>query len=816
MIHQALLLLLLLFFVVCLSGNSCFTATTISFVASAFVPQRNNNIRSSASASSSTASASSFLRRRHLWLSAQRRQYDDDDDDDEEDEEEDDLPPSVDVANFKAPTTTTPTPVFGYNRGRSSPSVRTAMGKAGKSPAQVFVCTNCGGESVQWRGKCPTCQQWNTLQAFSVARKTPAPSSGSSGGGRGGIGRPGSGMVPRFSSSTGSTGGGGGGGGGGGARRSEPLGWLDDIGGGGGGYYSSSFEPPVPITQVDLQTPANARIEIPFDDELNAVLGGGLLKGSLILLGGDPGVGKSTLALQLANQIATHVSTAPVGIGMGSPSPSPSRSTNSNTTTTTTTAAAIAAGPVWYVSGEETMPQIATRAQRLQEALSEQLYLLSETNLNVLADQIIMLQQQQQSHYNMYGQGDDGDETTSAITTTTTPLPPSLLVIDSIQTVFCEEATGGTGGISQVRECMALLLRLAKSTNIPIVAIGHVTKTGDVAGPRMVEHMVDAVLYLEGSSMTSSSSSSSSTTPYRWLRASKNRFGSTQVVGLYEFVQGQLRPSPELDATSQALPTEDLEGCAMSIMVEGLQRAMTVEVQALVALSPGGFGKKTVEGISVQRLSLLLGVLQKHCGVFIGKSRDVYVQVVGGNSASSRASGKQQAAAALDLAVAMALTSSLVSVPVRADTVFLAQVGLLGELRSLSNMEARLLQAERMGFSRVIVAGKKFRPGRRQYNMEYLECPTLKKAIELGLTAAIPKRSTKRRSSKQQAQEPGLGNGHDNDNDDGNGNYFSKSRRTSTTTSSKGAPETVEDLELNDIIVDDGEDDEYQGEGEWF
>lgn len=324
---------------------------------------------------------------------------------------------------------------------------------------------------------------------------------------------------------------------------------------------------------------------------------------------------------------------------------------------------------------------------------------------------------------------------------------------------------------------MALLLRLAKSTSIPIVVIGHVTKSGDVAGPRMVEHMVDAVLYLEGSS--DSSSSDTLAAPYRWLRASKNRFGSTQVVGLYEFVSGQLRPSPELDA-SAALPMEDLEGCAMSIAVEGLQRAMTVEVQALVALSPGGFGKKTVDGgVSYQRLQLLLGVLQKHCGVYIGKSRDVYVNVVG--ASSSGGSRQQRSASALDLAVAMALTSSLVSIPVRGDTVFLAQVGLLGELRSLSNMEARLLQAERMGFSRVVVAGKRLRPGRRHYGMEYLECPTLRQALELGLTAAIPRRNRKATNKSSTAHS---------------GNSFKKS------------PETLEELELNDIILDDEEDDD--------
>ena len=613
--------------------------------------------------------------------------------DEDDDEEEDDEPPEVNVANFKAPTHS-----FGYGRGRSSPSIRKAVGMPSKSTANVYVCTNCGSESVQWRGKCPTCEQWNTLQEFQVERKAQ------------------SSMIPNFRK---------------GGSGGETSSWLAGIG--------SSYERPVPIKQVNLKDSANARVQIPFDDELNAVLGGGLLKGSLILLGGDPGVGKSTLALQLANSLAS-LATPSVGIGMGKID-----MTNP-------------VGPVWYISGEETMPQIATRAQRLDSELSDQLFLLSETNLNVLADQVIQ-------HTHFISPISDQDDNASPA------LPPSLLIVDSIQTIYCDAGTGSPGGISQVRECMALLLRLAKSTNIPIIVIGHVTKTGDVAGPRMVEHMVDAVLYLEGAS--------DSTTPYRWLRASKNRFGSTQVVGLYEFVQGQLRPSPELDLAT--LPMYDLEGCAMSVAVEGLQRAMTMEVQALVALNAGGFGRKTVNGggLTPQRLQLLLGVLQKHCGVFVGKSRDVYVNVVGGSSGSSR----QQSGTALDLAVAVALTSSLASIPVRGDTVFLAQVGLLGELRPLSNMEARLLQAERMGFSRAIVAGKRLKPGHRKYGMEYLESPTLKQALELGLTASIPKR-TKRRVPKE---------GGAND-------AFRK-------LTGENSPETLDDLELNDIILDDEEDD---------
>eukprot|EP00536_Pseudo-nitzschia_multiseries_P007937 jgi/Psemu1/196787/e_gw1.192.19.1 len=584
------------------------------------------------------------------------------------------------------------------------------MGTSSKTSTTVYVCSNCGGESVQWRGRCPTCKEWNTFQEVAVQR-----SSGSVGG-------------PR----------------------------------------------PVSISDVDLEAPEFARLKIPNDDEMNEVLGGGLMKGSLILLGGDPGVGKSTLALQMAAQVAS-LSTPPAGIGMGS-SPSTFDAT----------------GPVWYVSGEETLEQIATRAQRLvasndeidsgvmsladrsrMDSLPKQLFLLSETNLNVLAD------------------GEDP----GALDGSSSPvpqgnLPPSLIIIDSIQTMVCEAGgSSSAGGISQVRESMALLLRLAKTTQIPIVTIGHVTKTGDVAGPRMVEHMVDAVLYLEHSQ--SSASASQNNGNFRWLRAQKNRFGSCQTAGLYDFQEGILVPLPEGTESALAPPSEDLEGCAMGICVEGPHRAMTVEVQALVTLPSGSFGKKTVEGgLSSARLNLLLGILQKHCQLPIAGSgkigRDVYVNVVGCDGAVSK-SQLALATMSLDLAVTVALTSSYLRIPVRGDTAFLAQVGLLGELRSLSSLESRLLQAQRMGFSRVVVASTKSSPSSRKkfkrkntkksstssssssspdsngiddesgarrirkYDLDIYECSNLRDALNLALVSPIP--IARKRSSRKKSKE---------------------------------------------------------------
>jgi DNA repair protein RadA/Sms len=408
------------------------------------------------------------------------------------------------------------------------------------------------------------------------------------------------------------------------------------------------------------------------------------------------------------------------------------------------------------------MEQIATRAQRLitnhasqRPKLPAQLYLLAETNLNVLSDQVLqawmMAEQPQNDIYS------DSNTQPHSVANA----PPSLIVIDSIQTMVCEQGgMSSAGGMVQVRECMAFLLRLAKTTNIPILTIGHVTKEGSVAGPRMVEHMVDAVLYLEHDT-------SNNNNHFRWLRAQKNRFGSCQAVGLYDFQDGRLVPMPEgATAIQSSLPSTDMEGSALSICMEGQHRALTVEVQSLVTVASASFGKKTVEGIPFSRLNLLLGVLQKHCQLSIagsgkGVSRDVYVNVVGSVSKSQQAS----TAPGLDLAVAIALASTYLRIPVRGDTVFVAQVGLLGELRPVLSLEARLLQAQRMGFSRIIVAsgnmGDSMGKGRqkidsgvrqsRKYDLDVVECATLSDALDLGLVARIPKRTKGMKSSKGEA-----------------------------------------------------------------
>jgi DNA repair protein RadA/Sms len=714
--------------------------------------------------------------------------------DDDYEEEDDDEPPEVDIRNFRYPSSFNATEnkndkrdngtlsgknssfsSFGLGRGRSSPSQRKAMGTSSKTSTTVYVCSNCGGESVQWRGRCPTCKEWNTFQEVKVQRSSTTPSSHGPAGGTAHNLLAGRNRNEHF-----------------GREHTNPdikhkldgQSWLDGISVDGSDIHNHNGlqNRPISISDIDLEVLESRRLKVPNDDEMNEVLGGGLMKGSLILLGGDPGVGKSTLALQLAAQVAT-LSVAPVGIGMG-PSPVGPETI----------------GPVWYVSGEETLEQIATRAQRLVasneevestiqsstgnrlDSLPKQLLLLSETNLNILADEVVRIWVDEKSRLEDINFGTSDSSCSKPQSPNTLP---SLIVIDSIQTMVCEAGgASSAGGITQVRESMALLLRLAKMTQIPILTIGHVTKAGDVAGPRMVEHMVDAVLYFEHSQ--SSGISSLCNGKFRWLRAQKNRFGSCQFVGLYDFQGGVLVPLPEGTESTLAPPAEDLEGCAMGICVEGPHRAMAVEVQALVTVTSGSFGRKTVEGgLSSARLNLLLGILQKHCQLPIAgggrTSRDVYVNVVGCDGTVSK-SRLSLATMALDLAVTVALTSSYLSISARGDTACLAQVGLLGELRPLSSLESRLLQAQRMGFSRVIVASahstsshrkpkksKKSQPlsssqnrvhksnCTQKFGLDIYECSTLKEALNIALISPLPtqlKKSARRQVVINNSKEP--------------------------------------------------------------
>lgn len=650
-------------------------------------------------------------------------------DEDEDDDDDDDVQ-SVDVSQFAPPKSTIS---FGLNRGRSAPSQRKAMGTSADASTSVHVCTNCGSEFVKWMGRCPTCREWNTLQEYKVHRGEEAKSK----------------SRPTFGS------------------FQRPSSWLDGTGTSSNG---EAFEnTPVRVTDVykeilpkeggsaDKVFQREKRIRVPGDNELNNVLGGGVMAGSITLLGGDPGVGKSTLLLQVAGSVAS-LSTPTRGIGMGL------AETDDITRTL---------GPVWYVSGEENADQIGARSARL--GISEgELWLLSETHVDTLAEQVVRSYQQPTISSSL-----EDEEVIPG----QAPKPPALLVIDSIQTMVCEAGgSSAAGGVTQVRECVALLLRLAKSTGIPIFLVGHVTKSGDVAGPRTVEHMVDCVLYLEGGDMSTIGGVN-----LRMLRAAKNRFGSADEVGVYDMTSGRLTPvsDPSSLFLSNRIDHEDSEGCSIAIMVEGI-RPLTVEVQALVASvssSGGGYGRRIANGIAYSRLLLLLGVLQKRCGMSFSK-QDVYVNVVGRIQLDRGA----QEGSASDLAVAVSLVSSFISIPVRSDTAFVAEVGLLGELRPVIAIEKRIQEARRMGFSRVITPRPKGKrrgaqqgPGiKRVGGVECIECDTLLDAINEGLVAKLPKRRKRKRPTD-------IADGE-------NGNY-----------SPKSAPGRVEDLELDQIIVDEDE-----------
>jgi DNA repair protein RadA/Sms len=414
-----------------------------------------------------------------------------------------------------------------------------------------FVCQQCGYEAARWSGRCPECGQWNTLVETIQERSRPSTS------------RP--------------------------APQTAPQ----------------------PITAVSAD--GFERIPVPLG-EFNRALGGGIVPGSVTLIGGDPGIGKSTLLLQVSALLA-HSGKA-----------------------------------ILYVSGEESARQIKMRADRL--GISEDgLFVLAETSLAQILD-----------HWERLG--------------------PGLVVVDSIQSVYLDELETSAGSIGQVRECAAALLRLAKSSGIPVFIVGHVTKEGAIAGPRVLEHMVDTVLYLEGERFHS----------YRLLRSVKNRFGSTNEVGVFEMQEGGL---VEIVNPSQAFLAERLPsatGSVVAVTMEG-SRPLLVEIQALTTTTSFGLPRRTANGIDFNRLLLLVAVLSKRVGLKLS-TQDVFVNVVGGLRIGEPAA---------DLGVAAAIASSYQNVPVADDCVMLGEVGLSGELRTVSQSERRLHEAAKLGFRRAVV-----------------------------------------------------------------------------------------------------------------
>ena len=459
------------------------------------------------------------------------------------------------------------------------------MGKWDKSGTRtVFVCQQCGKESLKWLGRCPNCQEWNSFVETTVKAATPA-----------------------------------------------------DI--------SAIENPPQELSQV--ATESSDRFPLPLA-ELNRVLGGGLVSGSLVLIAGDPGIGKSTLLLQVSALVAQ------------------------------------AGGKVIYVSGEETLPQIRLRAERLG-VTGKRLYLLAETDLDVILSQLEQL-------------------------------APSLVVIDSIQAVYLPELDTAAGSITQVRECTLRLMHWAKLNAVPTFIAGHVTKDGAIAGPRVLEHIVDVVLYLEGEPFSA----------YRLLRGVKNRFGSTNEVGVFEMKEQGLI---EVDNPSKAFLSQRWGEAIGSTVVPTLEgtRPLLVEIQALTTPTAFGLPRRTANGVDFGRLLLITAVLTKRVGLKLG-NQDIIANVTGGLRIGEPAA---------DLGIALAIASSFRDISVDPSLVAVGEVGLSGELRAVSQLDRRVAEAARLGFKRCLVPKTSARISAPK-NIQLIPISTLREAIRVGLMGGKP------------------------------------------------------------------------------
>ncbi|OYD06567.1 DNA repair protein RadA [Paludifilum halophilum] len=448
-----------------------------------------------------------------------------------------------------------------------------------------FACQECGYESAKWLGRCPGCGQWNTM----VEEKE-----------RSGVGRSG--------------------------RRGGP-----------GGQRQHAR----PITQVTQWEQPRADTGI---RELNRVLGGGLVPGSLILVGGDPGIGKSTLLLQASHRLAR--------LGM----------------------------PILYVSGEESTEQTRLRADRLN-ALDSSLFVAAETDLDVIEG---LMEQ----------------------------VEPKLLVIDSIQTIYHPDVTSAPGSVAQVRECTGRLMRWAKGKGVAVIIVGHVTKEGAIAGPRMLEHMVDCVLYFEGERHHT----------YRVLRAVKNRFGSTNEIGLFEMRHTGL---VEVDNPSEMFLSERPTGVAGSAVAASMEgtRPVCIELQALVSPTSFATPKRMAAGLDHNRVTMIMAVLEKRLGMFL-QNQDAYVNVVGGVRLDEPA---------VDLAVAVSLASSFRDRVTHPKDVFIGEVGLTGEVRGVTRLEQRVAEVSNMGFQRAVLPAKSRKGWTHPKKMELIWVDTLEEALEAAL-----------------------------------------------------------------------------------
>lgn len=425
----------------------------------------------------------------------------------------------------------------------------------------AYVCSNCGQESAKWIGKCPSCGQWNTFKEIRIAADTGTQAARQAA------------VSVRSAMDKG---------------KNRPL-FLREI--------SAHDEP-----RIDMH-----------DDELNRVLGGGLVPGSIVLLGGEPGIGKSTLTLQTILRL-------------------PERR-------------------ILYVSGEESAHQLKMRAERIAHEPNETCQILCETSLE-----------------NIFAHIRD--------------VKPELIIIDSIQTIATEEVETSPGSVTQVRECASALLRFAKTSGVPVILIGHINKEGTLAGPKILEHIVDTVIQFEGDQHYM----------YRILRSIKNRFGSTSELGIYEMQQSGLR---QVSNPSELLLTQDhegLSGIAISSAIEGV-RPFLVETQALVSSAAYGTPQRSATGFDQRRLNMLLAVLEKRVG-FKLMQKDVFINIAGGLRVTDLA---------MDLSVIAAVLSSNVDTAIETGWCMAGEVGLSGEVRPVNRIEQRIAEAEKLGFSHIII-----------------------------------------------------------------------------------------------------------------
>ena len=417
---------------------------------------------------------------------------------------------------------------------------------------KAFFCQNCGSQHTQWQGQCNTCKEWNTLVEEIIEKKAPKE-------------------------------------------------WASES--------TKEITSPIRMDAIDVAEVPRIKTQ---DEELNRVLGGGLVPGSVILLGGEPGIGKSTLLLQV------------------------SLSLNST---------------VLYVSGEESQQQIKLRADRM-DLDGKKCFVLSQTETQKIFQQIQKVK-------------------------------PDLVIVDSIQTLHSNYIESGAGSVSQIRATAGELIQFAKSTNTPVILVGHITKDGNIAGPKILEHMVDTVLQFEGDRNHL----------YRILRAQKNRFGATSEIGIYEMISQGLR---QVTNPSEVLISEKedaLSGHAIAATVEGI-RPLMIEVQALVSTAVYGTPQRSSTGFNAKRLNMLLAVLEKRAGFALG-SKDVFINITGGINIEDPA---------LDMAVVAALLSSYHDIPIAQNICFAAEIGLSGEIRPVAKAEIRIQEAEKIGYENIAIS----------------------------------------------------------------------------------------------------------------